>query len=234
MRRALALVAVVAAALAAAGPAGATNECKGLQVCVPVAGPWVAVPTSLRVPRPQARFQLSCPKGMIVAGLDAELTDRQIDIGFLGGLGSPVNPGITTTGDALFSASFVGTRPQTPLFRPHIGCMPARGGGGRVPTAVPAILPPGHPTVRHVRNVELHAGTRQRIVQGCARGERLVDAWASVGFPSSPPPPVDVVSSVRIAERIAGGEIAVTARVGQEIAVWPARVQIGAVCAGGS
>ena len=43
MKRKLALAAAAAcaAALAASAPAGATNECKGLQICVPVAGPWV-------------------------------------------------------------------------------------------------------------------------------------------------------------------------------------------------
>ena len=40
----------------AAAPAGATNECRGLQVCVPVAGPWV-----LAAPG-EVQFQLACPK----------------------------------------------------------------------------------------------------------------------------------------------------------------------------
>ena len=41
-----ALLAVLAAALVAAAPAGATNECRGLMVCIPIAGPWVVVPTA--------------------------------------------------------------------------------------------------------------------------------------------------------------------------------------------
>ena len=36
--------AIAVAVLAAAPSAGATNECRGLNPCVPVAGPWVVVP----------------------------------------------------------------------------------------------------------------------------------------------------------------------------------------------
>ena len=50
----------------------------------------------------RTEFQLDCPKRFIVGGLDAELSIRAIEIGFVGGLGSPVNPGITTTGSAVF------------------------------------------------------------------------------------------------------------------------------------
>jgi len=49
----LVLAALAAAAAVLATPAGATNECKGFQVCVPVAGPWVVVPAAASVPRPR-------------------------------------------------------------------------------------------------------------------------------------------------------------------------------------
>ena len=39
--RTLVVAAVAAAALVAALPAGAANECDGLQICVSVPGPWV-------------------------------------------------------------------------------------------------------------------------------------------------------------------------------------------------
>ena len=54
MRRVLVLAAVCAAACVAASAAGATNECKGLQVCVPVVGPWVVTG-----PSAQVSFQLT-------------------------------------------------------------------------------------------------------------------------------------------------------------------------------
>ena len=44
--RALCVAVVAGAALAVAAPAGGANECDGLMVCIPVAGPWVVVPTS--------------------------------------------------------------------------------------------------------------------------------------------------------------------------------------------
>jgi hypothetical protein len=96
----------------------------------------------------RVEFQLSCPRRFIVAGLDAELTSRGIEVGFVGTLGSPVNPGITTSRDAVFLGRVVRDAVGA-TFRPHIGCVPASGGGGRTPTAYHP-FPPGKPTTRHV------------------------------------------------------------------------------------
>ena len=96
------------AALAVAAPAGGANECDGLMVCVPVAGPWVVVPASTGAPRERVEFQLTCPRGYVVGGLDARLSVRAIDVGFIGTLGSPVNPGITTSRSAVFLGTYVG------------------------------------------------------------------------------------------------------------------------------
>ena len=106
--RRLARCSAVAVAAVAAGrgaaPAAATNECRGLQVCVPVAGP-VGRRADRRACR-GARSSSSSParSGYIVGGLDAELSDRAIDVSFLGDDGRPVNPGITTSRAAVFSA----------------------------------------------------------------------------------------------------------------------------------
>ena len=86
------LAATLSVALVAASPAGSANECDGLQVCVPVAGPWVSVPSSGGPGRPGVSWQLICPRGYIVGGLDAELTHRAIDLSFLGMLGQPGQP----------------------------------------------------------------------------------------------------------------------------------------------
>ncbi len=121
MKRIAIVCAVAVAGLAAgAGPAGATNECRGLQVCVRVAGPWVVVPVGLATPRTPAQYQLTCPRGFIVAGLDAELSDRAIDIDFLGLLGSPVNPGTTTTRSAVFRGVFTGGRTSAAFRRREV------------------------------------------------------------------------------------------------------------------
>jgi hypothetical protein len=81
-------------------------------------------------------FQLDCPKGHVVAGLDARLSVRPIEVSFLGKLGSPVNPGITTARSAVFVATYVGRGDRAPTFKPFIGCVPMAGGGSRVPTSV--------------------------------------------------------------------------------------------------
>jgi len=232
VRRAVVVIALALSALAVGvAPAGATNECRGLQVCVPVAGPWVVVPTGRGVSRPQVQYQLSCPKGYIAGGLDAELTDRAIDVGFLGAVGAPVNPGITTSRDVVFVASYVGVAPHAPTFRPHLGCMPASGGGGRIPTA--AVVPPGKPTVRRVRNVVLHSGGVQRVVQSCAAGERLVGAAHAIGFYTDQPPSSSLVASVTASQAVRGGRVVVTVRSGTGTIGVRAIVQAEAVCAGG-
>ena len=114
----------------AVSPAGATNECRGLNPCVAVAGPWVVVPS---LGAGKAQYQLTCPKGYAVGGTDAELSDRAIDLAFLATSGRPSRPGITTSRTLVFLASYVGKATRPPTFRPHIGCIPATGGGGGRP-----------------------------------------------------------------------------------------------------
>jgi hypothetical protein len=233
VRRIAVLAGLALSALAVGvAPAGATNECRGLQICVPVAGPWIVVPTGGGVPRPQVQYQLSCPKGYIIGGLDAELSDRAIDLGFLGAIGAPVNPGITTSRDAVFVGSYVGGSARAPSFRPHIGCMPSSGGGGRIPTAA-SVFPPGKPTIRRVRNVTLRSGGVQRVVQGCAAGERLVGAAHAIGFYTSAPPTDALVANVTAVQAVRGGRVVVSVRSGTSLLGVRAIVQAEAVCAGG-
>lgn len=233
MRR-LALLSVVVVGLAVlsvgAAPAGATNECDGLMVCVPVAGPWVVVPGSGQGPRAKIEYQLTCPRRYIVGGLDAELSNRAIDVGFLGMLGSPVNPGITTSRSAVFFGSYVGRSTRRPAsFRPHIGCMPATAGGVRVPTAVSAV-PPGHPTVRRVRTVRIRPGSVS-VVQGCAAREQLVGASHAFGFFGRRPPSQGLVESVTGTSTVRDGRVVVNVRGDAEVGDVRAVVQVHAVCA---
>lgn len=231
MRHALVLAALAATALGVtAAPAAATNECKGLQVCVPVAGPWVLLPTRLSVPRPQVQFTLACPKGYVVAGFDAELSERAIDVAFLGMMGAPVNPGISTASDAVFVGTYVGGTARLPSFRPHLGCMPSRGGGSRTPTAV--VFPPGKVVVRHVNNVVLRAG-RRVVVQSCAPSERLVDETTAIAFERPTPPDASLAGLVSVAPSIAAGRATAKVRTGHVPAGTRALVQVVAVCAGG-
>ncbi len=230
----LVLAALAAAAAVLATPAGATNECKGFQVCVPVAGPWVVVPAAASVPRPRVEFQLTCPRGYIVGGLDAELTDRAIDVGFLGTLGTPVNPGITTARSAVFLASYVGAGSGPQTFRPHVGCIPAAGGGRRIPTSATKTVPPGQPTVRRTRTARIPAGATRTVTATCSANERLVGASHAVGFYTEAPPTRTQIAAATTRARIRGRSVAVTARGGFALSGVRAVVQVSAVCAGGT
>ena len=129
----------------------------------------------------QVQFQLACPRRFVVGGLDAELSDRGLDVGFVGAMGSPVNPGITTSASALFLGRLVRGSNRAASFKPHIGCVPASGGGSRTPTAF-RVYPPGQPSVRRVSQLAVQPGATRRLVAGCGRGERLAAATHAVGF----------------------------------------------------
>jgi hypothetical protein len=230
------LAAVILAATAGIGasPAAATNECRGLQVCVRVAGPWVVVPAALTTPRPRVDFQLSCPRGYVIGGLDAELSDRAIDIDFLGKLGSPVNPGVTTATSALFRATYTGNTPRGPSFRPHLGCLPSSGGGsGPVPYRRPVAFAPGEPTVRRVRTVRLRPGS-MRAVAACTTSERLISAWHALAFYTSSAPAQALIQGVSATRSVHGRRVEVRVRSTPAVQGVRAVVQVGAVCGGGS
>jgi hypothetical protein len=228
--RVLAFAAALAAvaALVAASPAAATNECKGLQACVPVAGPWV-----LATSRVETQYQLACPHGFVVGGLDAELTTRAIDLVFRATLGSPVNPGISTSDAAVFLGRLSQGRDPAASFRPHIGCVPTAGGGQRVPTAR-HVFPPGKPTVRRVTEIEARAGTTRRVVRSCQPGEELVASSNAIGFYTDAPPDRALAAAVRVTSSAARDGVTVLVRAGNAVLGVRAVVQLDLVCAGGS
>jgi hypothetical protein len=234
VKRALVLAAALAAVAATAAPARATNECRGLQVCVKVRGPWVVVPAELGASRSGAQFQLSCPRGFIAGGLDAELSDRAIDLDFFGLLGSPVGPGTTTSRSVVFRGVYTGSSPRTPTFRPHVGCVPTGGGGsGPVPYRRLQAFPPGQPTIRRVRTVRLRAGS-VRAVAACGAGERLISGWHAVGFYTASAPSAALVQSVSAVRASRANRVEVRVRAGVAVGGVRAIVQVGAVCGGGS
>jgi hypothetical protein len=232
VRRVLLLTALAGSiAAATASPAGATDECNGLMTCVPLQGPWVAVPVGRSVPRPHVEYLLSCPKGFIVGGTDAELSRPGIDLSFQGKLGAPVNPGVTTARGVVFVATWVG-RPggAPPSFRPHVGCMPSSG-GGRVLTSLRAV-PPGKPATRRVFALQLHPGT-QTVSKRCNTGEELIAATHATGYFEIDPPGRQLVASVRVGQRVRAGRVTIRVRAGREILASRTIVQYSLVCAGG-
>jgi hypothetical protein len=224
VRRLLILSVLATVCAVAAAPANATNECRGLQVCVPVAGPWVLASPG------QVEFQLACPKRFVVGGLDAELSSRGIDVGFVGSLGSPVNPGITTSKEAVFLGRLVRGRDSAASFRPHIGCVPASGGGQRAPTAYHAFAP-GKPSVRHVTQISVRPGRLRHYAGRCAPNEKLVAATHAIGFFGDAPPSASLARSVHVTQRVAAGRVQLTIRAGRAIAGSRAIVQLDLVCA---
>jgi len=222
-------LAVAAASLAVVAPAGGANECDGLMVCVPVAGPWVVVPASTSVPRARVEFQMTCPPRHVVGGLDARLSVRGIDVSFLGMLGSPVNPGITTSRSVVFVATYVGNSDRAATFRPFIGCMPAAGGGTRVPTSVGAFRP-GRPVTRRVKTVRVRPGSAT-VAQRCISGERLVGGSHAFAFATRTPPGASLVAGVSGSQELSGSSVVVRVRADAELAGVRAFVQVHAVCA---
>jgi hypothetical protein len=228
--QALVLTATLVAALTVATPAGGARECDGLQVCVPVRGPWVVVPGGAGAARAKIEWQLSCPREHVVGGLDAVLSARAIDVSFYGRLGSPVNPGITTGRAVTFVGSNVGRSSRPATFRPYIGCVPAAGGGSRIPTAVGA-FPAGEPTTRRVTTARVRPGTSTVAVR-CVRGERLVGASHAFGFRTRSAPSASLASSVSGTRAVRDGRVVVRVRGDAELGGVRAVVQVHAVCAG--
>ena len=227
--RTLWVVVVAGAALAVAAPAGGANECDGLMVCIPVAGPWVVVPAGTGPQRERTEFQLTCPRGYIVGGTDARLSVRGIDVGFIGTTGSPVNPGITTSRAAVFLGTYVGrSASAAPTFKPFIGCMPQAGGGSRVPTSV-SQLRPGRPVTRRAKTVRVRPGTTT-VAQRCSSGERLVGGTHAFGFETRTPPSASLVGGVSGSQRITGGSVVVRVSGDAELAGVRAVVQVQALC----
>lgn len=231
-----ALIAVAAAAtmtLALAVDAGAGRECDGIDVCVSVHGPWVVVPASSAPSRQPTYYQLRCPRRYVVGGLDAVVGDRGLHVEFLGALGSPVNPGITTSTSVVFAATPSG--PGATTFQPLIGCIPTSG-GGRGTTSVgspaPQAVPAGRPVIRRVRTVRLRPGStvfRQR----CARNEHLVSSSAAVAYRRRAEPTGALLTAVAMTSRTAGETVVVRVKVPATVGSARPELQIHALCARG-
>jgi hypothetical protein len=225
----LVLAAAAVAALATATSAGGARECDGFQVCVPVRGPWVVVPAAGGTERAKVEWQLRCPRRHVVGGLDAELSARTIDVGFYGKLGSPVNPGITTRREVTFFGSHVGRSSAPATYRPYIGCIPAAGGGPRIPTAAGAFQP-GEPTTRRVTTARVRPGSSTAVAR-CERGERLVGSSHAFAFATGRPPNASLAGSVSGTRSAREGSVVVRIRGDAELEGVRALVQVHAVCA---
>ena len=212
MIRRLLLLAVLAAVAAGIGSpaASAGRECDGLIVCIPVQGPWVQVKGG----GAPTWYQLACPgRGQVIGGLDADRAGP-LEISFLGLLGGPVGPGVTTARAAVFVAR---TTRALSGFRPLLGCIPGSGGGGRGRTVLEpkrqlTALAPVEATIRRVKNVRLRDQQTERVAHACLAGERLLSFSTAVAFRTRRPPSLAALGSVRATPRRSGRRVVVAVR----------------------
>jgi hypothetical protein len=234
VRRLFAIALVVGAAALVPASAGALDECRGLQQCVSVIGPWVVVPPAGASGVARVEWELRCPlRGYVVGGTDARVTSRSIDVRILGRTGSPVSPGVTTRSRLVFVAERA-TANGGEAFLPAIGCLPSQGGGGRSQTSVGAIRPvvkPGSPFVRNVVEVKLPAGATRRVSATCPKGTRPVGGAVAVGFQSEFAPEPATLSSVATSLARTARGVRVEARRAGVGRGTPSLVQVSAICA---
>jgi hypothetical protein len=231
IRAAAALLAVTAALAVGAASAQAADECRGLQVCIPVAGPWVVIPAPEGASA-AATWQLVCPQG-VVGGVDARASDAAVAVEFPGLIGSPVNPGITTAQSLLFKGTYAGRARRATSYRPSIGCIPGGGGGPRTPMAFTRVsaVKPGHPITVRVTELRVTPGRLARTTLACRHGERLLRSSHSVGLFTPGAPTRAQLASLRVVRVRRGSRILVSATRRGLAAGVRAVVQVQAECA---
>jgi hypothetical protein len=231
IRAAVMTLALTAALFVGAAPGQAADECKGLQACIPIPGPWVVVPAPGGLATATS-WRILCPQG-VAGGTDARVSDKQLAVEFPGRIGSPVNPGITTSDRIVFRGTYVGTRKRVTTYKPFVGCIPTTGGGARTRTSFQrvAAVKPGEPITFRVKTVTVEPGTLARASLRCRPDERLLAASHAVGLFTEVAPRRAQLSAVRVVRVRRGNQILVSVtRRGLEGGVG-VEVQVQAVCA---
>jgi hypothetical protein len=217
----LAVALVTAAAALPARAAADAHECQGLMVCIPVAGPWVAVPAPTGAEVVATQYLLSCPRGSVAAGTDALVSDRALDVSWLASLGAPIGPGVSSHDAIDYLGTYTGAARRPSGFQPYVGCVPAQGGGGRSTTAfhpfAARALPPGQPLVRRTRTVQVSPTSPTTVTVGCNRGEHVIGGAHALAFPQKKQPPIEWLGDVRGTRRIIDGRVVVSATRGDAI-----------------
>jgi hypothetical protein len=224
------LLAFVAALGVAAVPgssiaAATANECNGIPRCIPVAGPWVAVPA-----RGEVVFSLRCPGGGVVAGTDGLGSTRDVRGTFDGILGSPVAFGRTTHSQALFRA--VSAHHRAGYFEPFIGCVPSPSSVAN--TIASEVTPVGPPLDYVARIINVNPGFQRTITLSCPAGESLVDSWSATAFATPRPPPPGLGSAIAVKARVIGRKARLLVTASEALpSGLHTQVQVGVRCASG-
>jgi hypothetical protein len=229
MRARVVVLAAIAAALAVAaipGQARAANECSGIPRCIPVEGPWVAVPAN-----GEAVFELQCPGGHgIVAGTDGQGSSTDVRASFDAILGSPVAFGRSTGTAVLFRA--VSAHHRAGMFKPFIGCIPAPSSVRN--TIATSASPLGAPLSYRAITLKLNPGFQRTVILGCPSGEALVDSWSATAFTGANPPSPALASAIQVQTQIVRGKAQLAIAASEALPRGAhAVVQLGVRCATG-
>jgi hypothetical protein len=148
---------------------------------------------------------------------------------WLGLLGSPINPGVSTKRSVVFQG--VSARARPTAFRPVVGCIPTSGGGGRSTTAYTA---KPKPVQRRFHTVSVRKKYPVGVITACARGERLVGSSYAVGFRTKLQPAPDVLGGVKVKlGRQAGRSVATVQRTAVVPHAMRVLLQVQLLCAKG-
>jgi hypothetical protein len=232
IRAAALTIALTAALLVSATPGGAADagECKGLRTCIPVIGPWVAIPAPGGLATTTS-WKLICPQG-IVGGVDARASEDAVAVEFPGILGSPINPGITTAGSLVFRGTYSGRAARPTSYQPFIGCIPTPGGGPRTRVSFnpAAAIKPGQPITTRIKSFNVEPGVLGRATLSCKPTEHLLAGAHSVGLYTQGPPTKVQIAAVHVIRVQRGNQVLVSA-TSKLLGHIRAVVQVQAVCA---
>jgi hypothetical protein len=177
---------------------------------------------------------MRCPlRGYIVAGIDARVSDRAVDVSIRGENGAPVSPGVTTGRDVVFTAIYTGGDAKATSFQPFVGCIPTTGGGGRGETSVKraSAFRPAKPIDRRVTQRRLVSGDSVRVVGRCPAGARLLGAEHAYAFRSDVEPGTTLLGAVRVRRTVTGRTVVAFATVAPSVPqALPVELQLHALC----
>ena len=174
-------------------------------------GPWV------KIPAPGARsanatWRLVCPRG-VVGGVDARASELAVAVEFPGRIGSPVNPGITTTRSLVFTGTYAGRVSHSTAYRPFIGCIPGGGGGPRTPTALTRVsaVKPGEPITVRVATLNVQPGQLARTTLSCRPASACCAAATASASTPRPCRRSSQLAAIRVVRVTRGQQVLVSA-----------------------
>jgi hypothetical protein len=218
------LVAALAVVAAVPGMGVAANECNGIPRCIPVEGPWVAVPASGEV-----EYELACPGGKgVVAGTDGQASSTDIRASFDAILGAPVAFGRSTSTAVLFRA--VSAHHRAGWFKPFIGCIPLPSSVRN--TVASQASPLGAPLDYVARTIPVSPGFQRTVTLTCPAGDSLVDSWSATASTSTKPPSTAFAKAILVQTKLGSRGARLLVSVSETMPRGlNAQVQVGVRCA---